>query len=172
MRGLFIGRFQPLHNGHISIMKAALEEMDQLVVVIGSAETSFTEKDPFTAGERMEMVMAVSNERDWNDRIIPVPVRDLNRYSVWVDHVLSYVPKIDIIYSNNSLTRSLFMAKGMEVKGTPLIDRTDLSGVRIRERMISGEQWKMFVPASVVGLIEEMEGVSRLRSIFGKGDGT
>ena len=153
-------------------MKAALEEVDQLIVVIGSAETSFTEKDPFTAGERMEMLVAVSNERDWNERVIPVPIRDLNRYSIWVDHVLSYIPKIDAIYSNNSLTRSLFMAKGMEVKGTPLIDRTDLSGVRIRERMISGEQWKMFVPASVADLIDGMNGVSRLMSISGKGDRT
>jgi nicotinamide-nucleotide adenylyltransferase len=170
MRGLFIGRFQPLHNGHVSIIEAALKEVDQLVIVIGSAENSFSERDPFTAGERMEMLIRASKELGWGERVLIIPIRDINRYSVWVDHVLSYVPPVDVVYSNNRLTRMLFLEKGMEVRSTILVERSDLSGIRIRELMINGREWKDRVPSSVSSFIEDINGAQRVKEIHEQGD--
>ena len=56
MRGLYIGRFQPYHLGHQAVLESISEEMDEIVVVIGSAQESHTIDNPFTAGERMEMI--------------------------------------------------------------------------------------------------------------------
>ncbi|HHD15136.1 MAG TPA: nicotinamide-nucleotide adenylyltransferase [Euryarchaeota archaeon] len=170
MRGLFIGRFQPLHNGHISIMEAAMKDVDELVVVIGSAESSHTLKDPFTAGERMEMLLGTCMELGWGERVTVVPVRDVNRYSIWADHVLSYIPGIDVVYSNNALTAMLFREKGFEVRSTPLVDRNVLSGVRIRRMMVEGEDWEVLVPPVVVRIITELDGVRRMKELSERGD--
>ena len=35
--GIFIGRFQPLHNAHLHIIKEALLDVDHLLLFIGSA---------------------------------------------------------------------------------------------------------------------------------------
>ena len=39
-RGLFVGRFQPFHLGHLDMVKYALTEVDELIIVIGSAQDS------------------------------------------------------------------------------------------------------------------------------------
>ena len=162
MRGLFIGRFQPLHMGHISIMEHALSEADQLVVGIGSAERSYLPDDPFTAGERIEMLLRTASDMGWNERIIPIPLRDINRYSVWVSHVVSLCPPFDVVYSNNPLTRRLFTAAGYEVRGTPFADRDRYSGVNIRKLMKEGGDWGSLVPVPVEKYLSEINGVERV----------
>lgn len=170
MRGLFIGRFQPLHLGHLSIMKTALEEVDQLVVGIGSAEKSMLPDDPFSAGERMEMILAVSKNGGFNGAVIPVPIRDVNRYSIWADHVISLCPSFQVVYANNPLTKLLFEEKGIEVRSTTLIDRTELSGIEIRKRMFEGSQWRSLVPTEVADIIDSLNGEERMIKIMGRGD--
>ncbi|NTV27538.1 MAG: adenylyltransferase/cytidyltransferase family protein, partial [Methanothrix sp.] len=58
MRGLYIGRFQPYHLGHQAVLDRIAEEMEEIVIVIGSAQESHTSENPFTAGERMDMIYA------------------------------------------------------------------------------------------------------------------
>lgn len=40
--GVFIGRFQPLHIGHEAVIRSALEKVDTLIVLIGSARQART----------------------------------------------------------------------------------------------------------------------------------
>lgn len=51
-KGLFIGRFQPFHLGHISAIKQGLEVAEKLVLVIGSANRNFDLVNPLTFFER------------------------------------------------------------------------------------------------------------------------
>lgn len=64
---VYIGRFQPAHNGHIATMQAALEQANRLIVVIGSHNTPRDIKNPWTAPEREAMIRAsltdAENER-------------------------------------------------------------------------------------------------------------
>ena len=46
-RALFIGRFQPFHNGHLNVIKTLLENHKEVVVVIGSAQEENTAENPF-----------------------------------------------------------------------------------------------------------------------------
>ena len=55
---VYIGRFQPPHLAHIQIMKQALKEGNQLIVLVGSANQPRTIKNPFTVAERAEMILA------------------------------------------------------------------------------------------------------------------
>ncbi len=45
-RGLYVGRFQPFHLGHLDAIKYALKEVDELVIVIGSAQYSHNSQQP------------------------------------------------------------------------------------------------------------------------------
>lgn len=57
---MLIGRFQPLHNAHLEIIKRCTALTDQLVVVIGSANQPRTYKNPFTYDERARMIKAAT----------------------------------------------------------------------------------------------------------------
>ena len=70
MRGLYIGRFQPYHLGHQAVLEKIAEEMDEIVIVIGSAQESHTAENPFTSGERMEMIYAALGKGDLRKRCI------------------------------------------------------------------------------------------------------
>lgn len=53
---VFIGRFQPFHAGHLHVVKKALEQSDTLIIVIGSHDKPRDPRNPFTTGERMEII--------------------------------------------------------------------------------------------------------------------
>ncbi|MGD9963439.1 MAG: nicotinamide-nucleotide adenylyltransferase [Thermoplasmata archaeon] len=161
MRGLIIGRFQPLHKGHLAAIREALAACDDLVVVIGSAELSHTADNPFTAGERYQMLLS-SLTGDERARIHMIPIRDVNRYAAWVSHVESYVPPFDIVFSNNDLTRSLFSGAGYESRKTKAYNRRLYSGTEIRRRIAAGEKWHQLVPAPVASIVEALDGRQRL----------
>ncbi len=50
---LFIGRFQPLHEGHIKLIRTVLDEGKKVCVLL--KDTGKDEKNPYTLEERMEM---------------------------------------------------------------------------------------------------------------------
>jgi bifunctional NMN adenylyltransferase/nudix hydrolase len=57
---VLIGRFQPIHNAHLEIIKRATALCDQLVIVTGSAAQPRTYKNPFTSAERARMIKAAA----------------------------------------------------------------------------------------------------------------
>ena len=57
---VLIGRFQPIHNAHLDIIKRATALCDKLVIVTGSAAQPRTYKNPFTSAERERMIKAAT----------------------------------------------------------------------------------------------------------------
>ncbi len=161
MRGLIVGRFQPLHKGHLAAIREALSKCDDLIVVIGSAEDSHTERNPFTAGERFQMLISSLTSKE-RSRIFIVPIRDLNRFSVWVSHIESHLPPFDVVFSNSDLTRSLFAKAGYEVLQTKAYNPKDYSATEIRRRIASGEKWEHLVPDPVARMLEAIDAKQRL----------
>lgn len=51
-----IGRFQPFHNGHEQVIRCALENAEQVLVLIGSVAKPRSYKNPWTYTERIEMI--------------------------------------------------------------------------------------------------------------------
>ncbi len=168
-RGLFIGRFQPPHLGHIHAIKAALGECDELIVAVGSAQYSHTLENPFTAGERIEMLRkALVEEGVDASRVHIVPVPDVGEHSLWVARVKSFCPGFQVVYTNNPLVKRLFEEEGYEVKSIDLYQRDLEMGARIRELMLEGRGWEGLVPRSVAEYIKSIRGVERLREIARK----
>lgn len=162
---MYVGRFQPYHDGHHHVVEAIAEEIDELVIGIGSAGDSHSERNPFTAGERVTMVTKATREVELET--YAVPIEDLDRNAVWVSHVQSMCPPFEVAYSNNPLVIRLFREAGVEVRQEPLFNREVLKGSELRERMIAGEGWREFVPDPVVDVIEDVDGVTRLQHVAG-----
>ena len=162
-RGFLIGRFQPFHNGHCQLVEEIATEVDELIVGIGSADDSHTIRNPFTAGERIMMI--TKTLESVGITTYTVPIEDLDRNSVWVSHVESMSPRFEVAYSNNPLVIQLFIEAGVEVRQTTMFNRDDLKGSEIRELMIEGGDWQQYVPQAIVEVVDEINGIQRIRTI-------
>jgi nicotinamide-nucleotide adenylyltransferase len=165
-RGLFVGRFQPFHLGHLNAIQDVLREVDELVIVIGSAQYSHSVNNPFTAGERLIMIRKALEEVGIKcSQVWIVPVPDVHLHMMWVSAVKGYTPPFDVVYSNEPLTSRLFIEAGYKVKAIRFYERKFCSSTEIRARMVKGEKWEEFVPKSVATFIKEIDGINRLRDL-------
>ena len=55
---ILVGRFQPFHNAHAALLRAALASAGRVVVALGSAFSARNIRNPFTAEERAAMIRA------------------------------------------------------------------------------------------------------------------
>ncbi|CAN7293167.1 bifunctional nicotinamide-nucleotide adenylyltransferase/Nudix hydroxylase [Acidovorax sp. LjRoot118] len=90
---LYIGRFEPVHQGHMALLQHALDSARQVIVVMGSAWQARSPKNPFTAGEREQMLREALPEAD-RARVQVLPVRDYYNEAVWVQAVREGVARI------------------------------------------------------------------------------
>ena len=166
MRGLVVGRFQPFHRGHLELIRALRRGSphERLLVVIGSAEQAYTWANPFTAGERYEMVERALTEARVPDVAI-VPVVDIARHALWVRYLEGLLPRFDWVYSHNPLTVLLFQRAGYPTKSPPLIARERFEGVQIRERLARGQDVRALVPPAVARYLGEIDAVERLAAL-------
>ena len=54
--GVFLSRMQPLHIGHIGMIKKALSENDRVIILIGSANKKETARNPMEVNLRREIL--------------------------------------------------------------------------------------------------------------------
>lgn len=80
---VFIGRFEPFHNGHAAVARHALARAKKLIFLVGSADTPRTIKNPWTVAERAVMIQSALSEA--GGRLIVRPLRDhLYNESQWI----------------------------------------------------------------------------------------
>ena len=168
-RALFIGRFQPFHSGHYEVIKKLLKKYDEVVLVIGSSEDSFTMENPFTCGERIEMIRKSFAKSDLV-RLVIVPLPDVNDNRIWVDHLFMHIPEVDNVYSNNQLVKMLFSQHGILVKSIEFHEREANEGESIRKLMAENDRsWTKQVPKKVVEFLDSIEADKRIRKIVRMG---
>lgn len=60
---VFVGRFQPVHNAHIEIMKKASHLSNKVIIIIGSSDQPRTFKNPWTWEERLLLLQRVLRDK-------------------------------------------------------------------------------------------------------------
>ncbi len=96
--GLFIGRFQPFHLGHQSIVQAALKKLDFLILVIGSSEAPRSLKNPFSFEERRQLIQNNLNfflSPADRARVQIIGVPDFPTDLAWINAILEGLEKIN-----------------------------------------------------------------------------
>ncbi len=164
--GLFIGRFQPFHKGHLATVKYALKKVDTLVIVVGSAQKSHEPRNPFTAGERISMIRAalLAEKIDMN-KILVIPVPDSDVHSLWTRQVDMLVPKYDVVFANDPFTLLLFRERRVRTVEPPLQERSRWMATEVRRRMAQGDDWEELVPAPAARAIKEIDGIARVKAV-------
>lgn len=72
---VFIGRLQPLHNGHLTVTRQGLAQAERLIVLLGSANQPRSALNPWTAPEREAMLRACLSGEE-NKRLLAAPLPD------------------------------------------------------------------------------------------------
>ncbi len=165
MIGLFIGRFQPFHNGHLRAIKYALESCSKLIILVGSSQKCYEVQNPFTVGERVEMIFRTLDAEGLSGKCLILPISDIQNNGIWTRHVVATAPKFDVVYTNTPLPTRLFSDAGFKVKKIPFFSRDSLEGTKVRELMLKGKGWEKYVPKEVEKFIKEIDGVGRVQSL-------
>jgi nicotinamide-nucleotide adenylyltransferase len=164
-RALFPGRFQPPHWGHVYAVKEILKEVDEVVVVVGSAQFNYISKDPFTAGERVWMLREALREGGVDlSRVVVIPIPNVENNWEWLGRVRSYAPPFQVVYTGNPFVALLFREAGFEVRQQPIYQREVYNSTRVRELMLKGDPaWESLVPRSVAEIVKAIGGIERLK---------
>lgn len=161
-----IGRFQPIHKGHVEVIKHILQEVDELIIGIGSSQEGHTLENPFTANERGLMIKKALEEAGIDrSRTHIVPISDVHNDAIWVSHVVSLTPQFSVVYSRNPWVQRLFKEAGYEVRTQPPFKRKEYQGAGIRDRIIKGGEWEDLVPKAVLEVMWEIKAVERLKGL-------
>jgi nicotinamide-nucleotide adenylyltransferase len=162
MTAIFIGRFQPFHKGHLEVVKWILKDYERVIIVVGSIQESFTDKNPFTAFERKEMIeKTLSKEGIENYEIFGIP--DVPNDAEWAEKILEIV-KLDkkegIVFSENEWTRKSFEKAGAKVLNHPFFFN-ELHATEIRKKIREGEKWDNLVSEEVFEYLKEIKAEDR-----------
>jgi nicotinamide-nucleotide adenylyltransferase len=164
MNGLLIGRFQPFHLGHLEALQFALSKVDKLWVGLGSSNRPVEKNNPFTAEQRKEMILS-SIDDSMKEKISIYFIPDLDNHMKWVEKIDTIVPKFDIIFSNDDLTKHLYSKRNIQVLSIPFLNRESLSGTNIRDLIISDQKWNNFVPDGTRNFLEKTGAKEHLKNL-------
>ena len=166
-RGMFFGRFQPLHRGHLEVARTILEKHDEIIFMIGMSTESHTPRNPFTAGERIEMIRLSSIDMGFSlDRIITVTLPTMEVHVADVYDVVHMAPKFDEIYVGNKIMARIFRESGIRVTVPKPYKREIYNASYIRSLMAKGDpKWRELVTPRTASFIEKIGGPERIREI-------
>lgn len=94
---IFIGRFQPFHLGHQSVIRTALQQADRVIVLVGSSRQPRSLRNPWTFSERKQFIKASFTTGD-HQRISIAPLLDTYNDLGWVRLVQQTVEGIACQY--------------------------------------------------------------------------
>ena len=164
MNGLMIGRFQPFHLGHLDALQFALSKVDKLWVGLGSSNKPPTKNNPFSAEERKEMILS-SIDDSIKEKISIYFIPDLDNHMKWIEKIDTIVPKFDIVFSNDELTKHLYSKRDVQVLSIPFLRRDVLSGTNIRDLIISDQDWSDLVPDGTKNFLIKNNAKERLKNL-------
>jgi len=164
MNGLLIGRFQPFHLGHLEAFRFALSKVEKLWVGLGSSNKPPGKNNPFSAEERKEMILS-SIDDSMKNRISIYFIPDLDNHVRWIEKIDTIVPKFDMVFSNDELTKHLYSKRAVQVVPIPFLKRNELSGTNIRDLIISDQKWEHLVPEGTKNFLINTSSNYRLKNL-------
>ncbi len=167
IRGLYIGRFQPFHYGHLRAVEYCLSKVNFLIIGIGSSQFKDTVKNPFSISERFTMVVLALKEVNVDfGRLCITAIPDSRPGEKWSEIVKSRCPSFDVVFTNDPWTKREIADLNVKVEPIPFYKREIYEATKIRMKILNGERWEPLVPASVAEFLNEINAAERLRTIY------
>ncbi len=156
MVGVIIARIQPIHKGHLELIRQALNENEKVLFLIGSAD-KLNKRNPIPISLRLELANSAIEEEfgDESKRVTIVPLNDLTDESDnshdWGFYLYSHIvgitksPEFTMYYSDgfeiimqwfpNFITRD-FVSFKLNARGTI---HNNLSATKVREMIVRND---------------------------------
>jgi nicotinamide-nucleotide adenylyltransferase len=161
MRAIVVGRFQPLHFGHVSMIEYAASQCEYLTIGIGSCNRDGSIENPFTAEEREEMLKeSLTLAIPYELKRIP-DFGDNNRWIAWIRENIRF----DALLTNSQREREIFTDAGLKVLPIPFFRRDEYSATEVRKRIIDAGDWRSLIPAGTIKVFEEVDGINRIKTL-------
>lgn len=161
---VFVGRFQPMHNGHLGVIKWILGQKIDLSIVIGSLQEFGTKKNPLGFFERKEMLERVL-EAEGIDKVKIFGLPDFHNDVAWgkkLREITNLDPQEASLVTLNPWPASAAKTAGFVQAEHPVFFN-GLSATIVREKIFKGEAWEELVPEYVSSRLKESGGVDRIR---------
>ncbi len=166
---LFIGRFQPFHKGHLKVVQEILKSNERVILAVGSAEKNFLPDNPLTASERHQLIDAALKEAKIPaEKYCIVPIRNVNNYALWVNHINIYVPPYTHLYTGSAIVKACYLGKYAKKDGPDIIQlkRFDrISATKVRQAMTKGKDWEKYLPNATATLLKKWNIPARMKII-------
>lgn len=181
---LFIGRFQPFHLGHLDVIKKILKNNERVIIVIGSAEKNFLPDNPLTSGERFQLIEeALREAKIPAKRYCIIPVRNVNNYALWVNHVNCYIPPYTRLFTGSEIVKACYEGKyhrpddknkhATKSRSENLIGPEifqlkrvlHVNATKVREAILKKKNWGKLVPPVVAKILKSWNIQKRLHDI-------
>ena len=158
-----IARFQPLHNGHKSIIDKMLKESENITIILGSAQEHGTKKNPLNVEQRQKLIENLYGKKD-NIKIFSLNDIDCDN-NYWYIHVKKFleqkVPEFGFpnAYYCGDMENGEYYNKGEfkieVVNREKQVGLKKISATEIRN-MINNhdDNWKNYIPKEIIELIE------------------
>ena len=159
--GIIIGRFQPLHNAHVEMFKEAIQQVDSLVIVIGSATQAKTIKNPWTSDERAEMIHEFFKGLGLVEmcKVEIVSVRDyLYNDNLWLAEVQSTLSQMRVdedeevrLFGHKKDSSTFYLDLFPRMEFVDVGSKGDLSATMVREMFFDGRlsEIRRYTPENV-----------------------
>ncbi len=93
---VFIGRFQPIHKGHLNTIRMAYDKAEKLIIVIGSYQSAPSTRQPWSAQERIDMIKQCLTKEE-RKKTFFIPIRDrLYDEFKWNQNLINEVFKLTL----------------------------------------------------------------------------
>lgn len=147
-RGLVIGKFRVVHEGHVALIRFAAAHCDELIVSM-----SYKANDPIPLAQRYQWLTEIFNNEthikietvadDFDDEQQPLTVRT----KLWAEFIRNRYPKIDVIFSSEEYGEPFAQHLGSKhITFDPARNQFPISSTRVLEKPFTN--WK-FLPVVV-----------------------
>lgn len=159
--GVVIGRFQPFHLGHMSLVEQALHENHHVVIALGSSNTAPNTKNPFSPFLRQGMLRACFS-KDQNERIKFVEVADyLYSDEKWVTetnnkvHAAIGYDDVVTLYGFHKDSSSFYLDLFPGWKFVHVSPKHDIDATAIRRLWFEDKGFAQLVPTGIANILDE-----------------
>lgn len=101
---VYIGRFQPFHNGHLATVTAGLMQAEQMIILCGSACQPRSVRNPWTDAERINMMEGSIPDADKSRVHVAAVMDSPYDQQSWISNIQATVN--DIVQKNHSRSDS------------------------------------------------------------------
>lgn len=177
INGLVLGRFQPLHLGHVEFLGAAKQacsrlyvgvtnpDPDSLVYTEQDPRRSLIENNPFSYFDRARMIEETAISLGWapaDFMIIPAPIESISKLRGYLPppKACKFLATVYDAWGDEKISRMESLGYSTHVLWRRTYSERFTTGTDVRQLMRLGGEWHHLVPSPVASYVREQGLVS------------